>query len=159
MATESQKLERLNKVFNVGMYSMIKGLWEMFGESAFATTNSIGDMLLSTLERESGLEIHGENPKDIMQEIVRLLSDEVGVMQSGTVKVDGDKVQIACEKCFLREATGWLAAEGVQPFACVAMGIAAAAMRKRLGTKHRVLGRDWDEATETCTIKFQLLQK
>jgi len=159
MATEAQKAERLTKVFNVGMYGMIKGLWDMFGESAFATTNSIGDRLLSTLEKESGLEIHGENPKDIMQEIVRLLADEVGTMKSGAVKIDGDRVSIACEKCFLREATGWLDAEGVQPFACVPMGIAAAAMRKRLGTKHRVLGRDWDAASETCTIKFQLIQK
>ena len=158
MATEAQKQERLLKVFNVGMYSMIKGLWDMFGESAFATTNPIGDRLLAALEKESGLEIQGEDPQDILQEIVRLLADEIGTMKAGTVALNGDKVSIACEKCFLREATGWLEAEGVQPFACVPMGVSAAAMRKRLGIRHRVIGRAWDEATQTCTINFQIVE-
>ncbi len=158
MATEEQKKQRLLKVFNVGMYSMIKGLWDMFGESAFATTNPVGDRILGALEKESGLEIHGEDPKAILQEITRLLADEIGTMSDGKVTVNGDKVSIACKECFLREATGWLEAEGVQPFACIPMGVSAAAMRKRLGIKHRVIGRDWDAASQTCTINFQIIE-
>ncbi len=158
MATEEQKKERLLKVFNIGMYGMVKGLWDLFGESAFATTNSIGDRMLTTLEKESGLEISGENPEDILNEIVRLLVDEAGTMGDGKVTVKDHKVSIACQRCFLREATNWLEAEGVQPFACIPMGISAAAMRKRLGTKHRLLGREWDKETETCTINFQLVE-
>ncbi len=157
MATEVQKKQRLLKVFNVGMYGMIKGLWDLFGESAFATTNAIGDRMLVTMEKESGLEISGENTKDILNEIVRLLVDEVGTMSGGKVVVNDHKVSIACQECFLREATSWLEADGVQPFACLPMGIAAAAMRKRLGTKHRLLGREWDSGTQTCTINFQLV--
>lgn len=158
MATEEQKKEHLIGVFNIAMYGMVKSLWEMFGESSFATTNAIGDQLLRTLEQESGLEIQGEDHQVILNEIVRLLVDEVGAIKSGVVKIEGDKISIACEQCFLRQATARLAADGVQPFACVPMGIAAAAMRKRLGTKHRVLGRDWDPATQTCTIHFQLVK-
>lgn len=157
MATEAEKRTRLTKVFNIGMYSMINGLWELFGESAFATTHAIGDRILETMERESGLEIQGENPQDILTEVSRLLSDEVGTMSAGTVKMNGNKVEMACTECFLREATGWLEQEGVQPFACIPMNIAAAAMRKRLGIKHRVLGRDWDEVSQTCTIRFELM--
>ncbi len=158
MATEAQKQERLLKVFNIGMYGMIKGLWDMFGESAFATTNTIGGELLSVLEKESGLEVLGENPQDILNEIVRLLADEVGVIKSGVTHIEGDKISIACTNCCLRQATERLEAEGVQPFACIPMGIAAAAMRKRLGLRHRVLGRQWDAATQTCTINFQLMK-
>lgn len=157
MATEEQKRERLLKVFNIAMYGLIEGLWDLFGESSFATINSVGDRILTVMEREAGLEIAGENPEDILLEITRLLADEIGTMSGGEVTMDGNNVSIACQECFLREATGWLEAEGVQPFACVPMNISAAAMRKRLGTKHRVLGRDWDPGTQTCTIRFQLM--
>lgn len=158
MATEAEKRQRLLKVFNIGMYGMIKGLWDLFGDTSMATANSIGAMMLATVEKESGLEIAGENPEDILQEIVRLLVDEVGTMSAGTVTMNGDRVSIACKECFLREATGWLEAEGVQPFACLPMGLSAAAMRKRLGVKHRLLGRAWDQDTQTCTISFALIE-
>ncbi|HOU14720.1 MAG TPA: hypothetical protein PKZ84_16565 [Anaerolineae bacterium] len=156
MATEEQKKKNLLKVFNIAMYGMVNGLWDLFGESSFATINSIGDKILAALEQDAGLEIAGENPEDILMEVVRLLVDEVGTMSGGDVIMDGNKVKIACQECFLRQATGWLEAEGVQPFACVPMNISAAAMRKRLGTRHRVIGRSWDEATQTCTIEFEL---
>jgi hypothetical protein len=158
MATDAEKQERLLKVFNISLYGLINGLWDLFGESSFATVNAVGDKILSTMERESGLEIQGEDPQAILLEVTRLLADEIGTMKSGKVTMMEDgKVTIACEKCFLREATAWLEADGVQPFACVPMNISAAAMRKRLGTKHRVLGRKWDPASQTCTIEFQLL--
>ncbi len=159
MASEDQKKERLLKVFNISMYGLIGGLWDLFGESSFATINSVGDKILETMERESGLEIQGENPKDILLEVSRLLADEIGTMKSGKVTMTEDgKVSIACERCFLREATGWLEHDGVQPFACVPMNISAAAMRKRLNAKHRVLGRKWDPESQTCTIEFQVIQ-
>jgi len=157
MATDGEKQARLLKVFNIGMYGMIKGMWDLFGDTAFATVRPVGARILTMMEKESGLEIDGENPEDILQEIVRLFADEIGVISDGQVTMDGDTVSMACRECFLREATGWLEDEGVEPFACLPMNIAAAAMQKRLGTKHQLLGRDWDAATETCTIKFALV--
>jgi hypothetical protein len=158
MATEEQKKQNLLKVFNIAMFGLIEGLWDLFGESSFATINAVGDRILETMEKEAGLEISGENPEDILLEVTRLLVDEMGTMSAGKVTMDGTKVSIACQECFLREATGWLEAEGVQPFACVPMNISAAAMRKRLGSKHRVIGRDWNPGTQTCTIHFQLVR-
>lgn len=157
MASEEQKKKNLLKVFNVAMYGMIEGLWDLFGESSFATVHSIGDRILEVMEKEAGLEIAGESPEDILLEVTRLLVDEVGTMSAGKVTMAGHRVSIACQECFLREATGWLEAEGVQPFACVPMNISTAAMRKRLGTKHRVLGRDWNPDSQTCTIQFELM--
>ncbi len=158
MATEMEKKQRLLKVFNIAIYGLIEGLWDLFGESSFATINSVGDSILETMERETGLEIAGESPEDILIEVTRLLVDEIGTMSAGRLVMDGDQVSIACQECFLREATGWLEADEIQPFACVPMNIAAAAMRKRLGTRHRVTGRDWDPETQTCTINFKLIE-
>jgi hypothetical protein len=157
MATEDQKKQRLLKVFNIAIYGLIEGLWDLFGESSFATVQSVGDKILELLEKETGLEIEGEKPEDILLEIVRILADEIGTMSAGEVTVDGNKVSMACQDCFLRDATMWLEEDGVQPFACMPMNIAAAAMRKNLGTKHRVLGRNWNDENQTCTINFEVI--
>ena len=63
MATEDQKKERMLKVMNIAMYGLIDGLWDLFGESSFATVHSISDKILSMMEKEAGLEIAGENPE------------------------------------------------------------------------------------------------
>lgn len=157
MATEEQKKERLLKVFNIAIYGLIGGLWDLFGESSFATINTVGEQILKVMEKESGFEIAGESVKDILLETTRLLVDDLGTMSAAEVTIIDNDVSVACQDCFLREATGWLEVDGVQPFACLPMTIAAAAMKKCLGTRHHVLGRDWDEKTQTCTIHFQLI--
>lgn len=158
MASETEKTERLLKIFNISMFGLIEGLWDLFGEASFATINSIGDKVLQVLESEIGFEIKGDNPKDILMEINQLLVNEVGTMEAGMVVMDeSGKVSMACEKCCLRKATAWLEDEGVQPFACVPMNIFAAAIRKKTDYKHKVLGRSWDEESETCVISFQIL--
>ena len=157
MATEMEKKKRLLSIFNIAMYGIIKGLWELFGEASFATVDVIGDQLLSMLEKEMGLEIQGEDPNDILLEIARLLVDEVGMMSACEPKLEDNRIQMACTECALREATAYLEEKGIQPFACIPMGVVAAAMRKRMNQKHRVLGRKWDEATQTCTIMFELM--
>ena len=158
MAAEDVKRERLLQVFNISMYGLIEGLWDLFGESSFATINTVGDKVLKVVEKEVGFEVQGDNPKDILMEVNNLLVNKVGTMQSGMVVMDDDgKVSMACEKCCLQEATKWLESEGVQPFACLPMNIYAAALRKKLNVRHKVLGRSWDDSSETCVISFQIL--
>jgi len=156
MATEEQKQQRLLQVMNITMYGMMEGLWELFGESSFATVQPISEQILKMMEREAGLEITGEDTKDIILKVVRLMVDEFGIMSAGKPTAEGKKVSIACQECFMRQATAWLEAEGVRPFACIPMNVTAAALR-RSGAKHRLLGRDWDPASQTCTIHFELL--
>ncbi len=158
MATEAAKKEHMRQVFNIMVYGLARGLWDLFGEASFATTNSIGDEILEIMQREMGFEIGGEDPETILIEIERLLVDEIGTMKSGKVTIDGNVISMACTECVLREATRDLEDADVQPFACLPMTIAAATMRKRLGTRHRLLGRKWDPATETCTIQFELME-
>lgn len=157
MVTEEPKKEGLVKVMNIAMYGMIEGLWDLFGESAFATVHSIGDKILSAMEKEADLEVAGEDLEGIIMELSRLMVDEYGLMTSVKPVVKDKKVSIACKECFLRQATGWLEEADVQPFVCIPMNVTAAAMHKRLGIKHRLLGRDWDPKTQTCTINFEIL--
>ena len=157
MATEEQKQQHLLMVMNTVMYGFVEGLWDLFGESSYATVHSISDRILQAMEQESGLAMDGADPEAVIAEVTRVLADEFGIMSSGEATVDGNNVSIACQDCFLHQATEWLEAKGVEPFACVPMNVTAAAMRKRLGMKHRVLGREWDVSTHTCTIKYTLL--
>ena len=158
MASETEKKDRLLKIFNIAMFGLIEGIWDLFGEASFATINSIGDKLLRVIENEIGFEVKGETPKEILTEINALLVNEIGTMEAGMVIMDeSGKVSMACEKCCLQKATGWLENEGVQPFACVPMNIFAAAIRKKTNYKHKVLGRSWDEESETCVISFQII--
>ncbi|MEN8241490.1 MAG: hypothetical protein ABFS17_06190 [Chloroflexota bacterium] len=157
MSTEQEKNERLKTVMNIAMYGLIEGLWDLFGEASFATVHSISDRILQSLESEIGKKINGGDPEAIINEVTDVLVGSFGVMESGVAKLDGDKASIACTGCFLQQATGWLEAEGVEPFACIPMNVTAAVMRKQLDKKHHILGRDWDEATKTCTINFELI--
>ena len=134
MVTEAEKNERLRRIFNTMVYGLARGLWDLFGEASFATTNSIGDQVLEIIERDMGFEISGEDPEAILAEIERLLVDKIGTMSSGKATIDDNIISIACTECVLRDATRDLEAVNVQPFACLPMTIAAAAMRKRLGT-------------------------
>ncbi len=157
MATDAEKRKRLLRVFNLTIYSLIEGLWDLFGESSFATVETVGDRMVAMLEKEAGLELEGEDPNDILMEVVRLLADEVGTMSGGDVTLEDNRVSMACQNCFLREATAWLEEDKVQPFACLPMTVAASALRKSMKARHRVLGRIWDEDTQTCTIQFELI--
>ncbi len=139
------------------MYGLLEGLWELFGESSFATVHSISDKILDMMEKEAGVKITGENPEEIIMKISRLLTDEFSTMSSGKLTIEGNKASLACQDCFLHPATNWLAEDGIQPFACIPMNVTTAAMRRCLGSKHRLFGREWDADSKTCTIHFQIL--
>ncbi len=63
MTTEKQKIENLVKIINIAMYGINKGKWDLYGEAAFATTQSMNENMLEALEKEAGLKITGENPE------------------------------------------------------------------------------------------------
>ncbi len=158
MVTETEKQERLLRVFNIMIYGLAKGLWDLFGEASFSTTNAIGDEVLEILEKELDMTVEGNSPEAILNEINRVLIQEIGTMEAGRVELAGQEIHMACEKCVLRDATMDLEDADVQPFACLPMTLATATMRKRLGTRSRLLGRVWNPQTETCTIKFEIMR-
>ncbi len=158
MATEIQKKEKLEEIEGITVYGLATGMWELFGKSCFATSITIGDLLLARMEKESGLEIQGESPAHILVELVRLFSDKSDLIKSGKATLEGDRILFACEKCAFSRSTNELEKAGVQPFYCPVFNILSAAMRARMGKKNRFVSRKWDEATQTCTLEVQLMQ-
>ncbi|MCK4232173.1 hypothetical protein KAX21_04420, partial [candidate division WOR-3 bacterium] len=78
MATEEQKKANLVRVYMMTVEGLVKGLWDLFGEGAYAAMETFGDELLEVMQKEMGLEIGGENVHEEIAEVGRLFVDEFG---------------------------------------------------------------------------------
>jgi hypothetical protein len=157
MANEEQKKARLLKLFNTIVFGFGKGLYDLFGDSAVATADAIGEDMIEEMEHEMGLEIHGEAPQDILTELERILVDEYGLAKSMKLNIQAHEVDIVCEGCELWHATKDLLATGAPPFHCVPMMIARAALDKRLGKKAHFVKITQDDGKKLCDIDLHLL--
>jgi len=156
MATEEVKKARQLKLCNDILFGFAKGMYDLFGESALATVDEIGDDIIGEMEHELGLEIHGEDPQAILTELGRLLMDEYGMYQQGKIQISDHQIDVVIERCMFWSATKDLSEAGVPPYTCVPMMMAAAALRKRLGKKARFMGIQQDLEKRTCDIDFHL---
>ena len=157
MATEEQKKLQLVRMYNKIIFGYAKGLYDMFDEAMLSTVETIGEDILEDMEHELGLEIHGEDPEHILVEIERLLIDEYGLAESANIKVTDRSIEVVCQDCRLWGATEDLKEAGVPPYTCVPMGLATAALRRRLGTRARFRSLDQDMDRHICDITFDLL--
>ena len=157
MTTATQS-NQLLKIFNIFMYGIMSGLWDMFDESATVAIGETGAEMLELVEEANGLKIKGKDSAEILHNVSTLLVNNVGSMTAGKVTVDGNKASMSCANCVLQESTALFEARGVPPFACLPMNIGAAALKREFGIKHRLLKRDWNETTKTCTINFELVK-
>ena len=140
------------------MYGIMSGLWDMFDETAAVAISGTGAEMLELVEEANGLKITGKDSAEILHNVSDLLVNNVGSMTAGEAIVDGNKASIRCTNCALQESTALFEARGIPPFACLPMNIGTAALKRELGIKHRLLKRDWDETTKTCTINFELVK-
>jgi hypothetical protein len=159
MATEEQKKIRQLRVFNDIVAGFGEGLYDLFGDTAIATIDSIGEDILEEMEHELGLEIHGEDPQDILTEIERLLVDEYGFLKKAKLEMHPEthEIDMICEGCLMWRATKALSARGVPPYVCVPMMMASAALHKRLGKKAKFVKIDQTDEGHICDIDFHLL--
>lgn len=159
MATEEQKKARQLKLFNDMIFGFAKGLYDLFGDSAMATVDTIGEDILEEMEHDMGLEIHGEDPQDILTEIERLMVDEYGLVKSARLVINPEthEIDMICEGCLLTKASGDLRETGAPPLTCVPMMMASAALHKRLHRKSRFVKIDMDLEKRVCDIDFHLL--
>ena len=157
MATMEEKKLRQLRLFNNLVYGFASGLYDLFGDSALATTETIGGNILEEMEHELGLEIQGEDPQDILTEIERLLVDEFGLVKHAKLVIEGDEIDIISEGCLLWKATEDLKAEDIPPYTCVPMTMASAALRKRLGRRAKFISLDQDMDAQICNVRFKLL--
>jgi hypothetical protein len=154
---EEKKLRQL-KLFNEVIFGFAKGLYDLFGDTAVATVDTIGEDVMEDMEHQLGLEIAGEDPKDILMEIERLLIDEYGMCKTADLVIDGGEIDLTCEGCLMWMATRELREADVPPYTCVPMMMASAALRKRLGTKARFVDIEQDMDNRICNVKFKLLE-
>jgi hypothetical protein len=145
-------------MFNDIVFGFAKGLYDLFGESALATVDTIGEDILEDMEHELGLEIQGENPEDILTEIERLMVDEYGMCKSARLEIEDHEIDMFCEGCLMWRATAALQEEGIPPYTCVPMMMASAALHKRLGRKARFVSIEQDTEKHICDIDFHLME-
>ncbi len=133
MASEEQKKQNLIRMKNLMIEGMAKALWDLFGESANATMIEVGKDILGIMEKEMGLEIAGEKPKDVMTEVGRIMVDEFGYIESFQVEEDGNEISLYVDKCMGWNLTQAIMKTGVEvPFTCPIMNVGQAALM-RLG--------------------------
>jgi hypothetical protein len=154
---EEKKLRQL-KLFNDIIFGFAHGLYDLFGESALATVDSIGEDILEDMEHELGLEIAGEDPKGILTEIERLMVDEYGLCKSAELSIEDHEIDLICEGCLLWKATKDLQEEDIPPYTCVPMMMASAALHKRLGKKGKFVSIEQDMDKRICDIDFHLVE-
>lgn len=162
MATEEQKKARQIRLFNDIIFGFGKGLYDLFGDSAVATVDTIGEDVLEEMEHELGLEIHGEDPQDILMEIERLLIDEYGLVESATIKITDHEaghheVHVVYHGDLLFRATREMVEAGMPPLTAVPFMLAKAALDKRLGKKARFKKIEIDNATRSVNIEFDVV--
>jgi hypothetical protein len=133
MASEEQKKQNLIRMKNLMIEGMAKALWDLFGESANATMIDVGKDILEIMENEMGLEVAGEDPKDVMTEIGRIFVDEFGYIESFSVEQNGNEITLKVDKCIGWNLTQAILKTGVDvPFTCPIMNVGQASLM-RLG--------------------------
>jgi chemotaxis protein CheY-P-specific phosphatase CheC len=131
MATEEQKKKNVMRLMTLMIGGMAKALYDMFGETAFATMTEVGKTTLEIMENEMGLEVDGENPKDVLTEIGRIFADEMGFIESFETTEDGNKLTLVVNHCQGWDLTQSILKTGVEiPFTCPIMNVCQAALSR-----------------------------
>lgn len=156
MATEEQKKQNLVRLLRLVLFGVTSGTWDLLGDTALGLSREIGVQILPVLEKEMGLEIAGETPQAVLQEVGRLFVDEFGFAKGATIAEEGDKIVMEIQACVNRKFTDDLRAAGVgSPFVCPFM-CTASAVFDRLGIKAR--GNIVESAgSDISTLTFELL--
>lgn len=132
MATEDEKKRNMLRLLNMTILGVTKGVWDFVGESSFALSKNIGDEIIRMMEKEMGLEIAGETPMDVVNEISRLFVDEFGFARNIEVDEADGIITLNVQHCINRKLTDQLAEAGVEkPFICPVMNAVVAAFRRQ----------------------------
>ena len=145
MATEEQKKRNQMRLIELTLLGLTTAVWDMVGESAYAFSQGIGENILQVMEKEMGLEIAGESPEDIAEEVTRIFIDEFGIAEEIENSAEGNVLTQKIKNYIGRQWEEKLAAAGVeQPFTSTFMCVGQAVARRQ-GKKVRVKARVWEE--------------
>ncbi len=153
MATEEEKKKQLVMVFSMMVQGLAAGIYELFEDSAFALMKTVGKDLLDIMQKEMGLEIEGEDPGEVLNELLRIWVDEIGFFESAKVEKTDNGWVIVGNKCKGWNLTQKILKTGVkEPFTCPVMNSMNAALDK-IGVKTHM---KIEPVHETKGTKFTL---
>jgi hypothetical protein len=156
MATEEQKKKNMLRLTRLALLGVSAGVWDLIGEGAYGLSHEIGSLLLPVLEKEMGLEIAGEDPEQVLQEIGRLFIDEFGFAGDVEVSQDGDTLTMKVHSCANRNFSDKLMAAGVgKPYICPFLCVGNAAL-DRMGVKAMSTIEKWKEGKGSI-LTFELI--
>ena len=149
MAAEEQKKKNLMRLMNLMIAGMAK---------AFATRSEVGRTTLEIMEQEMGLEVEGEDPKDVLMEIGRIFADEMGFIESFSTEQEGNNLSLIVHHCQGWNLTQSILKTGIEtPFTCPIMNVCQAALI-RMGKPARKSISAIPE-THGSTITFPLIEQ
>ncbi len=131
MASEEEKKKNMMRLMTLMIAGMAKALYDLFGDTAYAAMGEVGKSLLTIMENEMGLEIDNENPKDVIMEVGRIFTDEMGFVADFRVEENGNEIALIVDKCAGWDLTQSILKHGVPvPFTCPIMNVGQAALLK-----------------------------
>ncbi|XOF34819.1 MAG: hypothetical protein ACL93V_05900 [Candidatus Electrothrix sp. YB6] len=158
MASEEQKKKNLMRLMNLMIAGMAKALYDLFGDTAFATMSEVGRTTLEIMEQEMGLEVEGEDPKDVLMEIGRIFADEMGFIESFSTEQEGNNLSLIVHHCQGWNLTQSILKTGIEiPFTCPIMNVCQAALI-RMGKPAQKSISPLPE-THGSTITFTLIEQ
>ena len=131
MASEEQKKRQMGRIFSIMIEGLANGIYDLFEESAYALMKTVGDNLLEIMQKEMGLEIEGEEPGDVLNELLRIWVDEIGFFEDAKVEETGNGWMVVGNNC-----KGWNLSQKIldhgvkEPFTCPIMNSMNAALGK-----------------------------
>ncbi len=129
MATEDEKKRQLVKVFSMMIQGLASGIYDLFEDSAYALMKTVGKDILETMQKEMGLEISGEEPGEVLNELLRIWVDEIGMFDDAKVEETDTGWVITGNHCKGWNLTQKILATGVkEPFTCPIMNSMNAAL-------------------------------
>ncbi len=146
-----------DKLVAMLLYGLEKGLWNMLGEASFAITNTVGQEMLQTLEKE-GLQISGREPGELAHEVGQYFTQHMGIAQEFDIEKEDGSVALHVHRCILMDVEKELLAEGIQPFLCPFLNITMSALRKNTGGATTITDFQVDPASHRCLLRFQILE-
>jgi hypothetical protein len=135
MATEEQKKKQMVKIFSMMIQGLASGIYELFEDSAYALMKTVGKDILEIMQKEMGLEIDGEEPGEVLNELLRIWVDEIGFFEDAKVEETAEGWTVTGNNCKGWNLTQKILSTGVkEPFTCPIMNSMNAALDK-LGIK------------------------
>ena len=131
MATEEEKKRQMVRVFSLMIGGLAVGIYDLFGESAYALMRKVGENILDMMQKEMGLEIEGEEPEDVLNELMRIWVDEIGYIDEAKVEKTETGWNVIGHGCKGWNLSQKIIASGVkEPFTCPIMNTMNAALAK-----------------------------